>query len=104
MPTRTLFSRRALLAGATALATITGIPAMAQEDPIKLGLVAALSGQSAKSGEAITRGIELALDEINEAGGVLGRRWSWSAAMTKATPARALSPRASWRSAKASPR
>lgn len=42
-------------------------------DPIKVGLVAALSGQSAKSGEAITRGLTIAIDEINAAGGVLGR-------------------------------
>lgn len=43
------------------------------EQPIKVGLVAALSGQSAKSGEAITRGLVIAIDEINQAGGVLGR-------------------------------
>lgn len=42
-------------------------------DPIKIGLVAALSGQSAKSGEAITRGLTIAIDEINADGGVLGR-------------------------------
>src|ERR1700686_5022058 len=40
------------------------LPAQAQE-PIKLGLVAAMSGQSAKSGEAIVRGLSLAIDEIN---------------------------------------
>jgi branched-chain amino acid transport system substrate-binding protein len=39
-----------------------------------VGLVAALSGQSAKSGEAITRGLEVAIDEINGAGGVLGKK------------------------------
>jgi branched-chain amino acid transport system substrate-binding protein len=37
-------------------------------------LVAALSGQSAKSGEGITRGITIAIDEINARGGVLGGR------------------------------
>ncbi len=42
-------------------------------DPIKVGLVAALSGQSAKSGEGITRGLTIAIDEINARGGVLGR-------------------------------
>lgn len=42
-------------------------------EPIKVGLVAALSGQSAKSGEAITRGLTIAIDEINASGGVLGR-------------------------------
>ena len=48
-------------------------PALA-DDAIKVGLVAALSGQSAKSGEAITRGLGLAIDEINASGGVLGRK------------------------------
>ncbi len=46
--------------------------ASAQES-IKIGLVAALSGQSAKSGEAITRGLTIAIDEINARGGVLGK-------------------------------
>jgi branched-chain amino acid transport system substrate-binding protein len=43
-------------------------------EPIKVGLVAALSGQSAKSGEGITRGLTIAIDEINQRGGVLGGR------------------------------
>lgn len=43
------------------------------EEPIKIGLVAALSGQSAKSGEALTRGLSVAIDELNAAGGILGR-------------------------------
>jgi branched-chain amino acid transport system substrate-binding protein len=47
--------------------------AMAAE-PIKVGMVAALSGQSAKSGEGITRGLTIAIDEINKRGGVLGGR------------------------------
>src|SRR5437660_10324145 len=43
-------------------------------DPVKIGHVAALSGASAQSGEAITRGLALAIDEINAKGGVLGGR------------------------------
>ncbi len=43
-------------------------------DPIKIGQVAALSGASAQSGEAITRGLSLAIDEINATGGLLGGR------------------------------
>lgn len=42
-------------------------------EPIKVGLIAPLSGPSAASGEAIQRGMLLAMDEINGAGGVLGR-------------------------------
>jgi branched-chain amino acid transport system substrate-binding protein len=43
-------------------------------DPVKVGLVAALSGPSAKSGEGITRGLTIAIEEINAKGGVLGGR------------------------------
>ena len=60
-----------LLAGAIALLAVA--PSHAQQT-IKLGLVAAMSGQSAKSGEAIVRGLSLAVDEINAKGGVLGKK------------------------------
>jgi branched-chain amino acid transport system substrate-binding protein len=63
----------ALAGVATIVSAGMGAPAAAQ-DNLKLGLVAAMSGQSAKSGEAIVRGISLALDEINAKGGVLGRK------------------------------
>ena len=43
-------------------------------EPVKLGLVAALTGSNAQSGEAITRGLTVAMDEINAAGGILGGR------------------------------
>ncbi|MCP1841817.1 branched-chain amino acid transport system substrate-binding protein [Bradyrhizobium sp. USDA 4524] len=42
-------------------------------EPIKIGLVTALSGQSARAGEALTRGATIAIEEINAKGGVLGR-------------------------------
>jgi branched-chain amino acid transport system substrate-binding protein len=68
-------NRRALAAGfaAVLLFGFTGSASLAQE-PIKVGLVAALSGGSAKSGEGITRGLTIAIDEINAAGGLLGGR------------------------------
>src|SRR5579875_1909074 len=55
------------------LATLSHIAGGAEPEPIPIGLVAALSGQSAASGEAITRGLSVAIDEINQTGGVLGR-------------------------------
>jgi branched-chain amino acid transport system substrate-binding protein len=55
------------------LALAAALPAFAQE-PIKIGLVTALSGQSARAGEAITRGLQVAIDEINAKGGLLGGR------------------------------
>lgn len=65
------FGRRTLLAAGLALAAAT--PVLASE-PIKIGLVTALSGQSALAGEAITRGMQIAIDEINAKGGLLGGR------------------------------
>lgn len=72
--TLALFNRRRFAATASALALglIAG-GAQAQE-PIKIGLVTALSGQSALAGEAITRGMTIAIDEINAKGGLLGGR------------------------------
>ena len=46
----------------------------ASQEPIKIGLVAALTGKSALSGEAISRGLNIAIDEVNAAEGVLGGR------------------------------
>jgi branched-chain amino acid transport system substrate-binding protein len=57
------------------LALAAALPALAQE-PIKIGLVTALSGQSARAGEALTRGVQVAIDELNAKGGVLkGRKF-----------------------------
>ena len=55
------------------LALVAALPAMAQET-VKIGLVTALSGQSARAGEAITRGLQVAIDEINAKGGLLNGR------------------------------
>jgi branched-chain amino acid transport system substrate-binding protein len=66
-PVRSLFTATAIVAG------LAAGPAMAA-DPIKIGHVAALSGGSAQSGEAITRGLTIAIDEINAKGGLLGGR------------------------------
>src|SRR5258706_1771328 len=63
--------RLALVAGTAAL--VAPLPAKAQET-VKLGLVAAMSGQSAKAGEAIVRGLSLAAEEINARGGLLGKK------------------------------
>ena len=51
------------------LALAAALPVQAQE-PIKIGLVTALSGQSARAGEAISRGLQVAIDEINAKGGL----------------------------------
>ena len=57
-----------------ALTLLAGVAGAQSKEPIKIGLAAAVSGGSAASGEAIKRGIQIALDEINAKGGLLGGR------------------------------
>lgn len=71
------------------LAMAAALPAAAQE-PIKIGLITALSGQSARAGEAITRGLTVAIDEINAGGGVLGRKLELVRRDDEATPAKGV--------------
>ncbi|MGR4869274.1 ABC transporter substrate-binding protein [Variovorax sp. LARHSF232] len=68
---RVRIARRHLIA-AVCGALLTG--PLAAAEAVKIGLVTALSGQSAKAGEAIHRGLSIAIDEINAKGGVLGGR------------------------------
>ncbi|MBM4440130.1 MAG: ABC transporter substrate-binding protein [Candidatus Rokubacteria bacterium] len=58
-----------------ALVVATVVPGFTQaKPPVVVALVAAMSGGSALSGEAIKRGLTVAIDEINAKGGVLGGR------------------------------
>jgi branched-chain amino acid transport system substrate-binding protein len=60
------------VAAATAFGSRVGLAALGTE-PIKVGLSAAFSGPNASAGEALQRGAELAMREINGASGVLDR-------------------------------
>ncbi len=51
---------------------LAGGPVMAAE-PVRIGVTTILSGQYADRGQSEQYGVELALQRINEAGGVLGR-------------------------------
>jgi branched-chain amino acid transport system substrate-binding protein len=75
------------LIGALALAAAFSVWA---QGTIKIGLVTALSGQSARAGEAITRGLTVAIDEINAKGGVLGRKLELVRRDDEATPAKGV--------------
>ena len=55
------------------LLTTVCLPAMAETTPIKVGAISPNTGDLAAYGEAVTNGIDLAVAEINAAGGVLGR-------------------------------
>ncbi len=69
--------RRALLGTVLALTVAVSMPPVAgaqAKAPITVALVAAMSGGSALSGEAIKRGLTVAIDELNARGGLLGGR------------------------------
>ena len=87
---RPALRRRTFLLLAATLGAAAAVPAAAQET-IKIGLVTALSGQSARAGEAITRGLTIAIDELNAKGGVLGgRKFELVRRDDEATPAKGV--------------
>jgi branched-chain amino acid transport system substrate-binding protein len=68
---------RTLAVVVTLAVAVLAVSALAQgqaKPPVNVALVAAMSGGSALSGEAIKRGLTVAIDEINARGGVLGGR------------------------------
>ncbi|MGC3963170.1 MAG: ABC transporter substrate-binding protein [Rhodocyclaceae bacterium] len=67
-------TRRTVLAASMAAFALSAAPHAFAAEPIKIGLVTALSGQSALAGEALTRGMTIAIEEINAKGGLLGGR------------------------------
>ena len=69
-------SRRAALAGLGAAASVATLPriARAQNGPIRIGYQAPLSGSQEIIGKAQLLGAQIAVDQINKDGGVLGRQ------------------------------
>jgi branched-chain amino acid transport system substrate-binding protein len=68
------------------LATVVAGPAFAQGAPIKLANVAELSGGGATVGTNWKNGIDLAIEEINAKGGVLGRKLEVTHADSQSNP------------------
>ncbi len=66
-------NRRAILLGTTAALAAPAIIARAA-DTIRIGVVSPETGAAAESGQYMRNGINLALDAVNEEGGVLGRK------------------------------
>src|SRR6185437_2364839 len=67
-----LFRLSSIVLAMTATAVLAG-PALAQET-IKIGVTEPLTGAFAASGNYVTQGARIAEDEINKAGGVLGKK------------------------------
>ena len=71
--------------GATLLAG-----AAAAQDTIKIGVTEPLTGAFAASGNYVTQGAKIAEDEINAAGGVLGRKIQLIVEDNKSNPTEAV--------------
>lgn len=83
-------TRRQVLAGSAALAGTLARPAIAANEPIRIGFLPALTGPSSSTGIAINRGTMLAVEEINAAGGVNGRRIELIVRDTQSDPTKAV--------------
>src|SRR6202051_5378225 len=94
MSTKLRVTRRQVLAGAAvgaaALASGFPAPAIANSDPIRIGFLPALTGPSSSTGIGINRGTELAVEEINAAGGVNGRMIELVVRDTQSDPTKAV--------------
>jgi branched-chain amino acid transport system substrate-binding protein len=60
-------------------------PAMAQD--IKVGTIFPLSGGAGPDGQSVTNAVKLAIEQINEKGGLLGRKIALVSKDDESTPA-----------------
>jgi branched-chain amino acid transport system substrate-binding protein len=74
----------------TALASTLAKPAIAANEPIRIGYLPALTGPSSSTGIGINRGFELAVKELNAAGGINGRQIELVVRDTQSDPTKAV--------------
>ncbi len=85
--------RNTLIGSAAGAAAVLGglaKPAIAASEPIRIGFLPALTGPSSSTGVAINRGTQLAVNEINAAGGVNGRKIELIVRDTQSDPTKAV--------------
>lgn len=85
-------TRRQVLQFGAAGASAIALPplARAQSGPLRIGLITPLSGPQEFIGTYVRNGAEVAVDQINKAGGILGRQVALEIRDDKANPAAAL--------------
>jgi branched-chain amino acid transport system substrate-binding protein len=83
--------RQALKSAAAAtVASSFAKPAIAQTSPIQIGYLPALTGPSSSTGVGINRGTQLAVEQINKAGGIGGRQIELITRDTQSDPTKAV--------------
>jgi branched-chain amino acid transport system substrate-binding protein len=89
----TISRRDVLLGSAGALGAASfsfPVPAVAQSEPIKIGCLAAITGPSSAPTVGFNRGVTFAVDAINSAGGVKGRKIEIVMRDTQGDPTKAV--------------
>ena len=84
-----LVTRRTLALGAVSTALLAR-PALAANEPIKIGWLATLTGAGSAPGIGFNRGVVFAADTINAAGGVKGRKIEIITRDTQSDPTKAV--------------
>src|SRR3979490_2472771 len=85
-----LTRRQALASTAAVIASSVAKPAIAAKEPIMFGYLPALTGPSSSTGIGINRGVELAVQEMNAAGGIDGRQIELIVRDTQSDPMKAV--------------
>jgi len=89
-----VISRRGVLlgsAGALGAASFSfPAPAIAESEPIKIGCLAAITGPASAPTQGFNRGVNFAVDAINAAGGVKGRKIELVMRDTQGDPSKAV--------------
>jgi len=70
-----------------AIALLLGLSAPAMAQDIKVGTIFPLSGGAGPDGQSVTNAIKLAIQEINDKGGLLGRKIALVSRDDESTPA-----------------
>lgn len=87
--------RRQVMAGSAAVGTVAltsglAAPAIAQNEPIKIGYLPALTGPSSSTGIGINRGTVMGVEQINASGGINGRKIELIVRDTQSDPTKAV--------------